>query len=210
MTEIRNPQLEKVYSASTPQQSREAYDAWAPTYEADVLAYGYRVAVAAAAVWARFVRLDEGPILDAGCGTGLQSEPLKLAGYEPIIGIDLSDGMLDVARKKNIYAELHRMAMGERLAFEDDAFANTISVGTITPGHAPPHSFDDLLRVTAKGGLIVFGMRVDDAQDPAYLSAMAEHEKTKRWTPVFETEAFASMPIGEPDVSNKVFVVRVS
>ena len=210
MTEIQNPQLEKVYSAKTPQQSQEAYDDWAQTYEADVLAYGYRLAVVGATVWARFVSLDEGPILDAGCGTGLQSEPLKLAGYEPITGIDLSNGMLEVAKKKNIYAELYKMALGERLSFEDNSFANTISVGTITPGHAPPNSFDELIRVTGKGGLIIFSIRVDAARDAAYLAAMAEHEKANRWTQVFETKAFTSLPIGEPEVLNKFCVYRIT
>lgn len=210
MTAIHTPQLDKVYNATTPEQTRSAYDDWAQTYEADVFAYGYRATVVAAAVWARFVKLDEGPILDAGCGTGLQAEPLSLAGYGPISGIDLSEGMLDIARQKNIYAELRRMALGETLAFADEAFANTIAVGSITPGHAPPNTFDELIRVTGKGGLIVFSLRVDDAQDPAYPAAIAEHEKAKHWTKVFETKPFPTIPLSEPDVRNKIFVYRVT
>ena len=210
MTRIKNPQLEKVYGASNRQESQAAYDEWAATYDNDLQAYGYRVVEVAAEVWDRFVPRDAGTILDAGCGTGLQAESLHGAGFEPIVGIDLSEGMLNVARRKNIYAELHRMALGERLAFADNSFANTISVGTITPGHAPPHSFDELIRVTEQGGLIVFSLRVDDAQDPAYLTAIAEHEKNNRWTPVFESEPFVSMPVGEPEVINQVFVVRVA
>jgi SAM-dependent methyltransferase len=210
MTTIQNPQLEKVYGAKTPQQSRDAYDDWAQTYDADMFAYGYRVAVVAATVWARFVKLDEGPILDAGCGTGLQAEPLKLAGYGPISGIDQSSGMLEIARQKNIYAELHNMVLGDTLNFEDDSFANALSIGTITPGHAPPSSFDELIRVTGKGGLIVFSMRADDAQVPGYLAAMAAHEEANRWARVFETKPFPSMPFGEPEVFHKVCVYGVS
>lgn len=209
MTEIQNPKLERVYSAKTLEQSREAYDEWSKTYDEDLLSYGYRGAIVTATVWARFVDVNSGPILDAGCGTGLQAEPLKLAGYEPITGIDLSPGMLAIARQKNIYAELHKMALGEKLDFADAFFANTISVGTITPGHAPPHSFEELIRVTRKDGLIIFGMRVDDLQDPAYLAMMAKYESDRRWTRVFETEGFATMPLGEPDVVNKVFVYRI-
>ena len=209
MTAIQNPQLEKVYNAKTREQSRDAYDEWSKTYEADVFSFGYRVAAVAATVWARFVELNSGPILDAGCGTGLQSEPLKLAGYEPITGIDLSPGMLEIARQKNIYAELHKMALGEHLDFADDNFANTISVGTITPGHAPPNSFEELIRLTRRDGLIIFGMRVDELQDPAYLTTMAEYESGGRWVKTFETDGFASMPLGEPDVINKVFVYKI-
>ena len=210
MTSIQNPKLEKVYNAKTREQSQAAYDEWSKTYEADLLSYGYRVAVVAATVWARFVDIDSGPILDAGCGTGLQSEPLNLAGFGPITGIDLSPGMLAIAKQKNIYAELHETALGEKLDFADDSFANTISVGTITPGHAPPNSFDELIRVTRKDGLIIFGMRVDELQDPAYLAMMAEYEDEGRWSKTFETDGFASMPLGEPDVINKVFVYKIN
>ena len=209
MTEIQNPKLEKVYGAKTREQSRDAYDEWSKTYDADLFSYGYRVAVVAATVWARFVELNAGPILDAGCGTGLQSEPLKLAGYEPITGIDLSPGMLDIARQKNIYSELYQMTLGEPLEFADDSFANTMSIGAITPGHAPPDSFDELIRVTRKDGLIIFGMRVDELQDPAYLTTMAGYERDGRWTRTFETDGFVSMPLGEPDVINKVFVYKI-
>ncbi len=210
MNKLHTPQLEKVYSAKTLQQSEEAYDEWSPTYEVDTHAYGYRLPAVAATVLSRFVSPGEGPLLDAGCGTGLQAEPLRLAGYEPIVGIDLSAGMLDVAKRKNLYSELHRMTLGERLSFADDSFANTLSVGTITPGHAPPSSYEELIRVTRKGGLIVFSLRVDAGQDPAYLSAVVEHEKASRWTQIFESGTFAPMPVGEPDVLHKVLVARVT
>jgi len=210
MAANHNSHLDKLYRAKTPAQIQAAYDDWAQTYEADVFAYGYRATVVATTIWARFVKLDEGPVLDAACGTGLQAEPLSLAGYGPICGIDVSEGMLEIARQKNIYAELHRMALGETLAFEDDAFANTISVGAITPGHAPPNSFDELIRVTGKGGAIIFSMRVDDGQDPAYPAAIAEHEEANRWSQVFTTKAFPTMPAGKPDVLHKIFVYRIT
>lgn len=209
MAEIHNPQLDKVYSATGREQSEAAYDEWAARYEADVFAFGFRLPGVAAAVWSRFVELDAGPILDAGCGTGLQAEPLALAGYRPIIGIDLSAGMLSVARHKKIYRELHQLALGEALPFDRGQFANSLSVGAITPGHAPPNSFDEIIRITRKGGLVVFGMRVDAAQDPSYPAAMAQYESAGRWQKIFETDTFDTMPIGEPDVQSKVYVYRV-
>ena len=209
MTEIRNPQVDRAYGAKTQEQSEEAYDDWAEQYEADLFSYGFRVPIVATTVWSRFITPKGGPILDAGCGTGLQAEPLHLAGYKPIIGIDLSNGMLNVAKKKNIYSELHRMALGEKLSFDDNSFANTISIGTITPGHAPPHSFDELIRVTRKDGLIVFSLRVDDGQDPAYPATIAEYERANRWKMIYQTDSFVAMPLGEPDVSCRVYVYRI-
>jgi len=209
MADIHNPQLDKVYSAQTVEQAEVAYDDWAEKYEADVFAFGFRLPAAAATIWARFVALDSGPILDAGCGTGLQSESLALAGYQPITGVDLSEGMLSVAAKKGIYSELRQMTLGKRLDFADAAFANTYSVGAITPGHAPANSFDELIRVTRVGGLIVFSLRVDEAQEPAYPAAVQALAAARRWRHEFETDDFATMPIGEPDVRSRVYVYRV-
>jgi hypothetical protein len=56
--------------------------------------------------------------------------------------------MLEVARQKGIYSDLRQMALGGFLDFPDDSFSVVFSTGTITPKHAPPESFDDLIRVT--------------------------------------------------------------
>lgn len=210
MTEITNEQLINVYDIGSPEEARETYDEWAATYEADLAAMDHRPPMVAAAVWSRFVPIDDGPILDAGCGTGVQAEPLYLAGYGSITGIDLSPGMLEVARRKNIYAELREMELGQRLDFEDDTFANTISIGVITPGHAPPHTFEELIRVTRTGGRIVFGLRVDDAQDPAYPTQISEYEQAGLWEKEFATETFRTMPIGDPELLSRVYVYQVT
>ena len=92
--------IQDVYNATSNEQSANAYDRWAHQYEQDVLSWGARFPFVAATVFARFVGQDQGRILDAGCGTGLQGELLHLAGYSDIVGIDMSKGMLDVARSK--------------------------------------------------------------------------------------------------------------
>ncbi|MBO6281431.1 MAG: tetratricopeptide repeat protein [Alphaproteobacteria bacterium] len=46
-------------------------------------------------------------ILDLGCGTGLCGERLKkYASFRGLIGVDLSENMLDIARQKKIYTDL--------------------------------------------------------------------------------------------------------
>ena len=208
MAELHTPIIQRVYSATTDQERKSAYDDWAEQYDADLANMGFRLPSVAAAVFARFVEPGDGPILDAGCGTGLQTEPLHLTGYGPFTGIDLSAGMLEVARRKNIYAELRQMAMGAPLDFEDQSFASAISMGAITPGHAPANSFDELIRVTRAGGLIVFSQRTDNGQDPAYPNAVAAHEQSGAWRKVYVSAPFVTMPVGEPDVVTSVFVYR--
>ena len=133
---------------------------------------GYRIPAVLAAVSTRFIPSTAAPILDAGCGGGIQAEALIMLGLGPITGIDLSEGMLEVARAKGTYSDLRQMTLGEKLDFADDAFDAIISSGTITPRHAPPSSFDGLIRVAKPGAPIVFSLRDDPAQEPEYPEAV--------------------------------------
>ena len=160
-------------------------------------------------LFTHFVPLGTAPILDAGCGGGIQSEALALLGYKPIIGMDLSEGMLEVARKKGFYSELHRMTMGEELDFETDLFAATLCSGCITPRHAPPHSLDELIRVTKPGGKLLFSMRDDDKQEPEYYAALESLDASGLWQHIFTTDKFQSMPYGEGSVRHRVHVYEI-
>lgn len=206
---MSNPIIDRVYSAKSQDEQEATYDEWSARYERDLCAMGYRVPAVGAAVFARYVPPDAAPILDAGCGGGLQAEPLAALGYGPIIGIDLSKGMLSVARDKEIYAELHQMALGGRLDFPDDSFAAVLSIGTITPGHAPPESFGDLIRVARRKAPIVFSLRSDAGQDPAYAETCDRLEAEGRWRHIFSTADYLAMPYSEPDIVMRVHAYEV-
>ena len=131
-------------------------------------------------------------------------------GYGPITGIDLFEGILDIARDKGIYAELLQMMLGEQLDFSDDTFAAVLSSGTITPKHAPAPSFDELIRVAMPGAPIVFSLRDDPTQEPDYPEALSQLTASGAWRETFVTESFMSMSYGEPDISHRVHVYEVS
>ncbi len=202
-------ELLKVYNATSAAEQKEAYNNWSGDYERDLCNMGYRLPAIIASVFAHYVSPETTPILDAGCGGGIQTEPLSLLGYSGITGIDLSDGMLDIAKRKGLYKELRQMVLGEPLDFADNAFSAVISSGTITPGHAPPETFQELIRVTKPNGLIVFSLRVDAEQDPAYAIQIEKHSEAKNWQHVYTTPDFQTMPYGEPAVRNCVQVFRV-
>jgi len=205
---MRHTKVGATYLANSPEEQKEAYDDWAQSYEQDLCAMGYRLPAVAAAIFTRFVSLKAGPILDAGCGGGIQTEPLKHVGYNRIIGIDFSPGMLDIAKSKKIYDELHCMALGQPLNFPDETFSATYSVGTITPKHAPASSFEELIRVTKKEGLLIFSLRSDAGQEPEYPAALKHHTQTGHWQSLYATEGFAGMPYGEPNIFHRIHVYR--
>ncbi|MYB34755.1 MAG: methyltransferase domain-containing protein [Gammaproteobacteria bacterium] len=209
MSKKQHKIIQDVYNATSDEQSAQAYDQWAHQYEQDVLSWGARFPFVAATVFARFVGLEQGKILDAGCGTGLQGELLHLCGYSDIVGIDMSEGMLSVARPKGIYSSLYPMTLGQELDFADDTFANAITTGTITPGHAPPHSFMEIIRVTRSQGKIIVNIRTDDDVDPAYPAALREYENSGLWKKIYQSEEYPAMPTGEPDILTTAYVYEV-
>lgn len=201
-------QLDAVYAARTVGEAETAYDAWASDYDADLMRMGYRLPWHfAATVLAHVPR--GGPILDAGCGTGLQMEPLHLMGWRRVTGVDLSDGMLAVARAKGLYDDLRKLDLSLPLPFDTDHFAACFCVGTLTPGHAPIEALDEMIRVTRPGGHLVFSLRHDAGQLPHYPGYVDELQAAGRMTETFRTATFATMPLGEPGVRNAVHVMEV-
>ena len=206
---MANRPVDQSYKVQTTEDARNAYDNWSMQYEADLCATGYRIPAMIATVFTHHIPLDTTPILDAGCGGGIQAEPLVEIGYRDFVGIDFSDGMLEVARRKSIYSSLKQQTMGETLNFSDNYFNAVICSGVITPGHAPANSFDELIRVTNKGGKIIFSLRSDEKQIPEYPKKLENLSLSGAWKHIFSTKPFHSMPYGEPDVLHQVHVYEV-
>lgn len=204
--EDRKERLNWIYSAKGVQDLEQRYDLWAKEYDEDVAGYGYKIPSVLAGFLGRYLKTDDGSILDAGAGTGIMGEIMSLLGYQNLVAIDLSKGMLAVAKQKGVYRELHRMVMGEHLDFPGDIFAGTVAVGVISVGHAPPESFDELIRCTRPGGYIIFSVRAD-AQ--GFKERQNTLEKNDKWNLVKATDPFISLPLGEPDIKHRIFVYRV-
>ncbi|MBN8727246.1 MAG: tetratricopeptide repeat protein [Xanthomonadales bacterium] len=85
---------------------RELFNDFAERFESTLL---QRLDYATPAQLADLLRAhggDAGEVLDLGCGTGLMAHELSSAGRQ-IDGVDLSPRMLDQARAKGLYRELH-------------------------------------------------------------------------------------------------------
>lgn len=211
MAYSKNDKLEKVYAARSNDERRSAYDSWSQTYDQDVTSFGIQLPYVGASVFARHVKMGENRILDAGCGTGMHSLPLKLMGYTNFHGIDLSTGMLEIAKSRNIYDSLEQMALGERLDFPDDEFDVTYSIGCLAPGNAPPHSLDEFVRVTKSGGLIIWSTHAHkNEQTQAFHDYRHALTQAKEWQIEFETAPFVSMPNGDHNIKHAVYVYRVN
>lgn len=202
-----NERIQWVYSSKTNRELEDRYDQWASEYDSDLGGLGWTGPRAAAEVLARFVA-PEAKVLDAGAGTGLVGVELKHLGFSDITAIDISTGMLEVARGTGAYRTVKREVLGEPLSYDRDAFDAVISVGTLTIGHAPPDSLDELIRVTKPGGKIVFSMRPDHFEPSGFKAKQEALERSGKWKLVERGEAFH--PIAqEPDVEHEVWVYEV-
>ena len=198
-----------VYGSASNQELEERYDQWAAEYDRDLDEdFAWNAPDNGARVLASLVPADAN-VLDAGAGTGLAGERLAVAGFTNMAAMDISQGMLDVAKEKNVYSSFHQMVMGETLGFETDEFDAVISIGVFTLGHAPIDSFDELVRVTKPGGYIVFSLRTDMVND-GYQEYFSKLEAAGQWKLAQVTDPFQPMPKGEPEVFHQIWAYRVS
>ena len=111
-----------IYSSKDVNELQERYDVWASEYDSDLdRDFGWYGPQLAAGVLEKYAPTTA-RILDAGAGTGLVGKVLKEKGYSSIVAMDLSEGMLDIARKTEAYESLDQMTMGETLGYETDSF----------------------------------------------------------------------------------------
>ena len=206
----QNDRVRWVYSSQNEQELEERYDQWAEEYDADLESdFGWISPQRTSEYLAKHVE-KEGSILDAGAGTGLVGECLHEMGFRNMTAMDLSQGMLEVARRKNIYQALDQMTMGETLEYATDQFDASVIVGVFTQGHAPAGSIDELVRVVKPGGHIVFSLRTDTYLENGFKDKMDSLESAGLWKLVEVSDAYHPLPKGEPEVMHQVWVFQVS
>jgi SAM-dependent methyltransferase len=199
--------LGAAYNAKRPEEVAALYDRWADTYDGEMARAGYRHPAICLALLARHLPRGAAPLLDAGAGTGLIGEWLGIMGYPMVEALDISDGMLAQAARKNVYVALHQLALGGDLPFTDGAFAGIISVGVFTSGHVGVEGMDELLRICAPGGIIVLTVK-NTLWEDGFAKRIAELETAGVVARAEETEPYVSMP-GEPGtVPSRGLVLR--
>lgn len=149
--------LDDSYSSGSADGNRRVYRDWAATYDEEFAGRsGYRFGRLIAEA---FVAEDgRGPVLDAGCGTGLVADHLPASIV--VDGIDLSPDMLDVAERKGRYRRLVEADLTKPLPFEDDAYDGLTCAGTFTQGHVGPEALAGLLRVLRPGATCAISIKL--------------------------------------------------
>ena len=196
-----------MYSARNNRELASRYDEWAEDYEDDMLSLGYAIPAVAAGFVGRYVP-SGGTVLDAGAGTGLFGSILRVLGYEDLVGIDISERMLEKAGEKDAYRRLHPMVLGEPLSFDAASFTAAVCVGVFTTNHAPPEALDELVRVVNPEGWVIFSVRDDVYLKEGFEEKQASLEIEGRWRRVTMSEAFQPFPAGNTSHMTRLFVYK--
>ncbi len=103
----------------------------------------------------------EGDVIDIGCGTGIVTLKAgkRFGADKNIIGVDLSEGMLDLANKKVVANGLcnvvkFKKSDAENLPFEDGSIGAAVSLYAIRHFPHPDKAFEEMFRVIKPGGRI--------------------------------------------------------
>jgi predicted TPR repeat methyltransferase len=158
---------EDVPARADDEYLRVLFDRFASSFDENLSELGYRAPELLAATLGEYVatdgRLD---ILDAGCGTGLCG-PLLRSMARRLVGVDLSAGMIDMARPRDVYDEL---VVGELCAFmrsRPASFDVIILADTLVYFGALEEAAASTCGCIRPGGIVAFTVeRLVDAEAP--------------------------------------------
>lgn len=123
---------ENVAPRASDSYVRKLFDGFAETFDSTLKRLDYRAPERLSELLIADGRCAAGPvdILDAGCGTGLCG-PLLRPLAKKLVGVDLSAGMLQQARKLGLYDELAEQELTRFLASRENQFDVIVSADTL-------------------------------------------------------------------------------
>ena len=141
------------------------------------------------AIRAALPELTDLNVLSIGCGSGVDSRWLKDNGAKNVFGVDISDGLINIAKENNLDIDFTVMDM-ERLDFEDESFDLTYSSLAIHYLNDWTKALQEANRVLKPGGQYIFSCShpVDSALErtkdvsskSAYLGRITNLETSER------------------------------
>lgn len=172
------PDLHAAYALETPEDHERLYAEWAEDYDegfADQENYQLHIRTAEAFVGAG----GQGPVLDAGAGTGLCGEALTYFGVGPIDATDISAEMLDQAMRKGIYRDTIKADLNRSIPVPSDNYSGIVSSGTFTLGHLGPEVIPALLRVARPGAQFALSINTKHFEASRFAHALQNMEKNR-------------------------------
>lgn len=140
------------------------YSNWGAQYDMDMGEEHFKGPIIAAQaiqdLFPQSAQRSDVDILDVAAGTGFAGERLKQIGFTKLDALEPSEGMLAVAKSKNIYNRRFQDFLNENpTSIESDHYDVALICGGMGQGHIPCSGLDELIRVVKPGGFVVIVMR---------------------------------------------------
>ncbi len=207
LPDTKAERVDWVIRADSNEEMRRRYDLWAERYDGDVGSFeDYLVPIEAVKV-AKQVLNQDALIFDAGAGTGLVGQALTEAGFQRLIAVDYSARMLDVARAKQVYLEVHQCDLSRPTKFEDGFVDCVITCGTTS--QMPSASLREFARVVRPGGHIIFAVLPESWVECGYAEILSELETAGKITVESRGAPFQMLPTTEPQLFCEIWVMNV-
>lgn len=190
------PRFENVSYDSTEEVIKDVYANWASQYDKEVLqsarssCHKPLVDYFDEAITQDFPDMpkDQLKIIDAGAGTGILGRYLEMIGYTSLHALDISQEMLDEAKKKNVYKRFICASLSDKRIpeIETGEFDAMICAGTLVKGHVRSSALIEMIRMVKIGGLLCFTIRSNEVDN--YQAKMDELVSERRWERVSKKE----------------------
>ncbi|XP_067044050.1 methyltransferase-like protein 27 [Acropora muricata] len=187
--------FENLSHDSTYEDVKELYDEYAEAYDKEAILGGCAYCKPLAELLDRVLTnafpnkaKHELKIIDAGAGTGAAAIELQKLGYSDLHALDVSQEMLNEAKKKGIpYKRLICAALTEIAVAEIETgeFDGLISAGVLVKGHVRSSALTEMIRMVKNGGFLCFNIRCNELED--YEPKMVELEKAGMWENISKT-----------------------
>lgn len=172
--------LEGAWELSTPQDSVDYYRDFSAVYDTEFIStLGYCLPKSLAAELLGALNDGEALIADIGCGTGVVAEALGVEASR-IDGFDISAEMLDVARAKGVYQQLHEIDLTAPLGDCPRPYGAVVSAGTFTHGHLGPAHLIALHSWVPAGALFCIGINARHFSAKGFDAALGDEAKAGR------------------------------
>ena len=107
-------------------------------------------------------------LLDIPCGTGKTGEIVQKSGFGNIHGTDLSEGMLEQAKRKNIYRKVFKSCVTQtsKLDCADNVYDGSYSIRGISSGMLELEpTVKEMVRVLKPGGILIYTVNLNIGVD---------------------------------------------
>jgi predicted TPR repeat methyltransferase len=148
------------------------FDGYAANFDTHLVGrLKYSVPTQLAEMLARVCAKPMGDVLDLGCGTGLMGAELENSA-STIVGVDLSEKMLDKARERKVYSRLERADLAAMMTGEPDGgYGVIVAADVFVYVGKLDELFEQAYRLLRPSGIFAFSV---EAATPATTQAAAE------------------------------------